>query len=199
MAHIFISHHSKDKPFVLQLQESLEGLDQEVWLDAYELRAGDDLDDELLKAIEDAKHFILVLSDVTVNSEWVRWEVDKAREIQKTNENFRIVPILLPPLKPEAVKAWIPDEKLCVMIDPDKPGALGEAMPKIMVGLGEQLPDKPEEQPEIAAQPLDELLLKLSEPELEITEGKQRVSARAVVVHRPAEGRETESRAFQFT
>ena len=60
--HVFISHSSKDDPFVKQLREALEGLGINVWVDSRNLRGGSKLAPEIEAAIEAARQFVVVLS-----------------------------------------------------------------------------------------------------------------------------------------
>ncbi|MGH7492396.1 MAG: toll/interleukin-1 receptor domain-containing protein [bacterium] len=96
--HIFISHASKDDPFVKELRIALESLNLPAWVDSRNLRGGNKLAPEIDKAIEEARQIIVVLSPNTVNSPWVRKEISKALEIEKHRqaEGYRVVPLLLP-------------------------------------------------------------------------------------------------------
>ena len=53
-ADIFISHATADKAVVTGIRKALEGQDLTVWVDSRELTGGDDLDDTVLKDIEQA-------------------------------------------------------------------------------------------------------------------------------------------------
>jgi len=48
---IFLSHSSKDKPFVEKLAKDILGLDVEVWLDKWEMKVGDSLFDKYRRRI----------------------------------------------------------------------------------------------------------------------------------------------------
>lgn len=81
---LFISHATEDDQFVKELRLSLEDLQITVWADSRELVGGDQLEEEIVKAIEGAQYFIVVLSFNTYNSTWVKKEVDKALEFRRS-------------------------------------------------------------------------------------------------------------------
>ena len=68
---IFISHTSADDKIVRQIRKALEGLGLSVWVDPRDLSGGDDLSDEVFRRIEQARHFMVVLSPSVINSTWV--------------------------------------------------------------------------------------------------------------------------------
>ena len=93
---IFISHATKDDDFVAELRQKLEGQGLSVWVDSRQLRGGDKLAPALDAAIENARQVIVVLSANTINSPWVRQEIQKALEVEKRRqkEGYRVIPLL---------------------------------------------------------------------------------------------------------
>ncbi len=75
---VFISHSSTDKKFVRTLKGDLNENNIETWLDEDELRLGDTLIERLDAALEDSSHFLIILSKSSVNSDWVKYELNKA-------------------------------------------------------------------------------------------------------------------------
>jgi hypothetical protein len=71
----FISHASADDNFVQKLRTQLEESGLSVWVDSRKLRGGDKLAPEIENAIVQARHVIVVLSQKTINSSWVRREI----------------------------------------------------------------------------------------------------------------------------
>ncbi|MHC4106411.1 MAG: toll/interleukin-1 receptor domain-containing protein, partial [Planctomycetota bacterium] len=65
---IFISHTTKDDPFVKELRRVLENQGLETWVDSREMRGGNKIDAEVKKNIEDAPAFMVVLSPHVFNS-----------------------------------------------------------------------------------------------------------------------------------
>src|SRR2546423_12519314 len=94
--HIFISHASKDDPFVAELRAALEGLGLSVWVDSRNMRGGDKLAAEIDQAIEQARQVIVVLSPRTINSSWVRTEIRKALQVEQRRkaDGYRVIPVL---------------------------------------------------------------------------------------------------------
>ncbi len=77
--HIFISHSTQDDAFVAELRQALELRGLTVWVDSRYLRGGDQLAPEIERAIREARAFVVVVSQHSLNSEWVHDEVDCAR------------------------------------------------------------------------------------------------------------------------
>ena len=90
---VFISHSSKDKRFVRKLKECLSENGIDNWLDEDQLDFGDSLITKLENALDDSTHLIIVLSPNSVESEWVKYELKKAIENNKTGLINKIIPI----------------------------------------------------------------------------------------------------------
>ena len=95
-AKIFISHTTADDAIVAEIREALEGQRLPVWVDSRGLSAGDDLNESILKKIEEARHFMVVLSPKVINSAWVDKEIKHALRVQKKRtDGYKVIPILL--------------------------------------------------------------------------------------------------------
>jgi tetratricopeptide (TPR) repeat protein len=203
VAHIFISHAGADDDFVKELRTALEAQGLPVWVDSRNLRGGDELEPEIDRAIETARQVIVVLSPDTVNSRWVRKEITKALEVErrKKDSGYRVIPVLLPGIKPSALALWFDEEPLGIPVELET-GAVSEALPQILAALGEQLPDDNKQAPEPEARLVAELKLKLKGGRIEeVGERKWRVVATAQLVYDPADSArpEAESAEFKFT
>ncbi len=199
---IFISHASKDDEFVKQLRLALEGQGLTVWVDSRNLRGGHKLAPEIEKAIEEARQVIVVLSTHTVNSPWVRKEIAKALvvEQQRKDEGYQVIPLLLPGIEPSALPLWFDEEPVGVRVEL-KTGGVSEALPQILAALGERLPTDHQPLQSITSEPIEELLLKLSDPKIQEIDSKRRAVATATLVYEPADqsARAVESKRFTFT
>lgn len=199
---VFISHASKDDDFVRQLRDALEGHDIAVWVDSRNLRGGAKLAPEINEAIEQARQVIVVLSPNTVNSPWVRKEISRALAVeqQRKEEGYRVIPLLLPGIEPSALELWFDEEPVSVKVQLTV-GGLSESMPAILAALGERLPDDAQLIIETTQQPVEELILKLSDPKIHEEGGKRRARATATLVYEPADqsARQVESKRFTFT
>jgi len=195
--HVFISHTSADDDFVRELRIKLELSGLKVWVDSRSLRGGNKLEKEIEQAILDASNVIAVLSPRTINSPWVRKEIQFAE-----NNEHDVIPLLLPGIEATGLGMWFDDESVGVKIELDL-GKLDEAMAGILAALGQRLPDDPVSDIAVENQPVAELLLELSEPTLtRDEEGKEQLAARAELVYIPADlkaEREVKSRPFRFT
>ncbi|MGB8191908.1 MAG: toll/interleukin-1 receptor domain-containing protein [Chitinophagaceae bacterium] len=87
---VFISHSSKDKHFVKRLAHDLDQENIDVWIDENSLRVGDNLS-VILSKIKEATFFVIVMSISSQKSDWVRREVDLAKNIG----HIKILPILI--------------------------------------------------------------------------------------------------------
>lgn len=197
--HIFISHASADDDFVKDLRTALEDCGLSVWVDSRKLRGGDKLPTEIQDAIAQARQVIVVLSPNTINSPWVRREIEQALQVeqQKKDDGYRVIPLLLPGVQPTALPHWFDEEPVGVKVEL-KTGGVSEAMPAILAALGERLPTDHQPAPNAVSQPLEELVLRLTDPRIETIDNKRR--AMATVVYEPADGsRSVESMRFAFT
>jgi hypothetical protein len=204
--HIFISHATADDAFVRDLRQALESLGLSVWVDSRNLRGGDKLARQVEQAIEGARQVIVVLSPDTVNSAWVRKEIQKALQVeqQRQDDDYRVIPLLLPGIEPDALPLWFGEgeerEPLAVVIQ-DKPSGVSEALPAILTALGKRLPTAHETIRAVAPQLVEELVLELRDPKVTLREGKRQVTATATLVYQPAHyaARQVESNRYLFT
>ncbi|HEX9001529.1 MAG TPA: CHAT domain-containing protein, partial [Blastocatellia bacterium] len=202
-SHLFISHASTDDPFVKELRLALESHGLKVWVDSRNLRGGGKLAPEISQAIEQARQTIVVLSPRTINSPWVRREIRQALAVEQTrkDEGYRVIPLMLPGIEPSALEHWFDEEPVGIKIEL-KVGSISEALPQILAALGERLPTD-YQLPQLAPhKPVEELLVKLSDPKVETLDGKRRASAMAELIYEPSAyptAPKVESRRFNFT
>ncbi|HTD56085.1 MAG TPA: toll/interleukin-1 receptor domain-containing protein, partial [Silvibacterium sp.] len=94
MVRVFLSHSSKDKPFVRELADALEaGGEIKVWLDEREIGYGENI---VLKIGEglDADAVLLILSPDSVESKWVKEEWTDAYWDQTNTQNTKLAGVL---------------------------------------------------------------------------------------------------------
>lgn len=174
-ASAFISHASKDNPFVARLRQSLQTHGVTVWADGRELLAGDALETQIQQAITDHAVFFLALSEHTFQSKWVKKELDFAKSFQK-----RIVVLLLDGQKVGAL-AWVTEQEPLAISVSTAPGGLQNALSDILAALGLRLPDEAESAFQAPEPPVSELILALETPRLYTEGGVRRGSARGVL------------------
>lgn len=91
---IFISHSSKDKPFVRKVATDIKLFGHTPWLDEWDIRVGEFIPEKLSIGIENADFIIVVLSEAAMKSKWVEreWQTKYWDEI--SNNKIHILPIL---------------------------------------------------------------------------------------------------------
>lgn len=90
---IFISHNSAQKPFVERLS-ALIGMDY-VCVDKYNFETGSELTREIEKHIDNSTLFVLLLSVEAIESDWVKQEVTKARQMLIDQELQAFIPFII--------------------------------------------------------------------------------------------------------
>ncbi|MCI5181300.1 MAG: toll/interleukin-1 receptor domain-containing protein, partial [Candidatus Electrothrix sp. AW1] len=199
--HIFISHSSKEDNFVKQLRQVLELHGQVPWVDSRELTAGDDLKARIEESIRTARHFLVVISLDALNSEWVECELDIAlNEAEQREDGYKVIPVVLPRTPMRIFKRFFPGDPLYIEVA-DAPNGLSEALPAIFAALGLELPTDWQGKENVAAKPLAELLLKLTDPQIKEEDDIRRATAMAELEYIPADktGRSILSRRYRFT
>lgn len=94
MTTLFISHSSKDKFFVRNLAEKLVSEGVKVWIDEAEIKVGDSLLQKISEGIKDSDYLVIVLSQSSVNSNWVQKELQMAMTKEMMGNRI-ILPILI--------------------------------------------------------------------------------------------------------
>lgn len=89
MTHIFICYSRVDRPITEQLGALLRKAYNHVWFDE-NLHGGEEWWAEILKEIARCHHFLYLMSDEAIESEWCNRELDEARRLSK-----HIVPVVV--------------------------------------------------------------------------------------------------------
>ena len=112
---IFISYSRADgRNFAEAFERRLEHEGIRSWRDLKSMEAGD-IRPQVLRAIEDAKHFVLILSRQALTSDWIKREWSHARMVGK-----RVSPVLADPtLKRADLPPWMRREEV-FDIDPKR-------------------------------------------------------------------------------
>lgn len=92
---IFLSHSHADKSFVQRLTADLRHKGYIVWLDEAEIRVGDSLIGKIREAIDNVDYVIAVISQSSIQSEWVKHELDIAMNIEIQQKKVFVLPILI--------------------------------------------------------------------------------------------------------
>ncbi len=91
---LFISYSHGDTPFVEKLEAGLDKKRIRYWRDVHDMKAGR-MEAQIDKAIRMNPIVLLVLSESSVESDWVEWEISKARELEKKEKRDVLCPIAL--------------------------------------------------------------------------------------------------------
>ncbi len=100
---VFLSHATADRRFATRLANALRGLGIQVWYSRSHLRAGQQWQDEIGRALKTCTWFLVVLSPAAVRSFWVKRELTYALEQRRYVGN--IVPLVFRPCRPDKL-SW---------------------------------------------------------------------------------------------
>jgi hypothetical protein len=106
---VFVSHSSEDKErFVNRFAARLRENGVDAWLDKWEMLPGDSLVDKIFEeGLKGSRAVIVVLSNASVESTWVREELNAAM-VKRIETGSKLIPILLDDCSvPEALKHTI--------------------------------------------------------------------------------------------
>lgn len=92
---VFLCHSSKDKDFVERLAFDLEKVNVGVWFDKWEIRVGDSLIEKISKGIELNDYLAIIISTNSIESEWVKREVNAALMRELEEKKVVVLPILI--------------------------------------------------------------------------------------------------------
>jgi len=97
MPRIFISHSSKDLPFIVdRLKPLFARLGYVTWCSGTDVRMAADWEQQIREALHAADWFVVLLSPNAVQSEWVQAEIHWALE----NKRGRVIPLMISPCNP---------------------------------------------------------------------------------------------------
>jgi hypothetical protein len=102
---VFISYSHDDSAFVVQLSRDLRSMGQNVWLDKWEILAGESIVDKIFsEGLSEATAFLIVLSNSSARSNWVREELGFAT-IKRIERYAKVIPILIDPIDSNLIPA----------------------------------------------------------------------------------------------
>ena len=100
---LFLSYSKVDRDFARRLYNSLIGSNIEVWMDEREIRVGDEIRQKIDDGISSYDFFGIVVSNASINSRWIQYELSAAFMREMEEKRVVILPIKidntkLPPL-----------------------------------------------------------------------------------------------------
>jgi len=100
----FISYSTKDQDFAKRLHADLQSRNVRCWFAPHDVRGGEKLHEQVDAAIRVHDKLLLILSEASMNSEWVKTEIAKAREREVRDDRRVLFPIRLVPF--ETLRNW---------------------------------------------------------------------------------------------
>jgi uncharacterized protein YjbI with pentapeptide repeats len=100
----FISYSHLDKQFSRQLHSRMRHENLRVWYAPEDMKGGRKLHEEIFRAIQIHDKLLLVLSESSMNSEWVATEIRRAKKVEREENRRKLFPIRLVDL--EAIQKW---------------------------------------------------------------------------------------------
>jgi hypothetical protein len=91
---LFISYSHTDSNFVDKVENQLNKKGIRFWRDVHEMKAGR-IETQIDRAINQNRTVLLILSQNSIKSDWVEYEVRTARELEKDMERDVLCPIAL--------------------------------------------------------------------------------------------------------
>lgn len=95
MSSVFLSHNSKDKPWVRNLAERLIADEVIVWLDEAEINIGDSLIEKISTGIQDMRFVAAIISKNSVESSWVQKEISIAMSKEIAGREVTVLPLVI--------------------------------------------------------------------------------------------------------
>ena len=93
----FISYSGKDQEFADRLHEGLQNKGVRCWFAPHDVKAGEKLHEQIDAAIRLHDKLLLILSEHSMNSEWVKTEIFNAREREVAEKKRKLFPVRLVP------------------------------------------------------------------------------------------------------
>jgi uncharacterized protein YjbI with pentapeptide repeats len=100
----FISYSSKDEEFARRLHKRMRAAGLRVWFAPEDIKGGDKLYEQIDRAIQIHDRLLLVLSESSLQSEWVMTEIRRARKAEVNENRRKLFPIRLTDY--ETLKEW---------------------------------------------------------------------------------------------
>jgi hypothetical protein len=100
----FISYSTKDQSFADRLHADLQARGVRCWFAPHDIQGGRKIHEQIDEAIRLYDKLLLILSDVSMRSEWVGEEIARARKRERQENRRMLFPISIVPY--DAVRDW---------------------------------------------------------------------------------------------
>jgi uncharacterized protein YjbI with pentapeptide repeats len=91
----FISYSTKDEEFARRLHSRMRDKHLRVWFAPEDMKGGDKLHEQIERAIHVHDRLLLVLSEGSIQSKWVKTEIRKAHKAELEQKRRKLFPITL--------------------------------------------------------------------------------------------------------
>jgi hypothetical protein len=91
----FISYSTKDQEFADRLHADLQNKGVRCWFAPHDIKGGRKIHEQIDEAIRAYERLLLILSPASMNSEWVKTEIAKARKREKQENRRMLFPVRL--------------------------------------------------------------------------------------------------------
>ncbi len=95
MSSAFLSYSHDDKAFARKLAADLRRHGHIVWTDEGEIKVGDSLIEKIRDGIDRVDYVIALISNASINSPWVKKELDIASNREMEQDRVVVLPALL--------------------------------------------------------------------------------------------------------
>lgn len=95
MINVFISHNYKDKPMARKIAKDLNKYGIKTWIDESEIKLGDSLIEKIRDGLDHMDFLIALISGNSVESEWVKKELDIVMNSEIEEKRVIAIPILV--------------------------------------------------------------------------------------------------------
>ena len=100
----FISYSTRDQDFADRLHADLQNKGVRCWFAPRDIRGGRKVHEQIDEAIRMYERLLLILSEASMQSEWVATEISKARKRERLEKRRMLFPISVVPY--DAVQDW---------------------------------------------------------------------------------------------
>jgi len=102
---VFISYNNQDQEFANAIYERLTSRGISCWYAPHHIRGGKTVREQLQSAVRKQERLLLIISEASMNSEWVQYEISEARRREKDESRRVLFPISLVPF--DKIKNWV--------------------------------------------------------------------------------------------
>ena len=100
----FISYSTQNQDFATRLHQELQAAGVRCWFAPHDIQGGKKVHEQIGDAIRKFDGLLIILSDASMNSEWVKTEIADARQRAIREKRQMLFPISLVPY--DRIKVW---------------------------------------------------------------------------------------------